>query len=303
MLISTSNHHLNIVEIEKMEERFLKIKILCDSLCDIPQEIAEKDYLEVVPLTIMLGGVEYKEGVDIKEEEFYKLLKSNPEIPKTSQATYMEFKSLFDKYLEQGYDIICMTGTAKSSGTYQSAMLAKNDLENGNVHVFDTQNLSLGSGQYVIRACELLEEGKDCTEIINELERIRDSVRLIFMPFTLDYLKMSGRVPIVAAFVGNMIGLKPILYFNDGDSKIVGSIRGTKQIVSKLVDAIIKLTEGKKLEDMVFTVGCGDNLDFVKKLEEELKKKIKCRKLYMTRGGVAICSHTGPDILAISCSY
>ena len=138
----------------------MKIKLICDSLCDIPQEIQNKEYLDVVPLTIMFNDKEYKDGVDISKEQYYEILKDSKEIPKTSQATYIQFNYIFNKYIDEGYKIICINGSSKSSGTYQSAMLAKNDMgEKANdIFMFDTLSLSLGSGQFVIKSCNLIEE-------------------------------------------------------------------------------------------------------------------------------------------------
>ena len=280
----------------------MKIKLVCDSLCDIPDEISEKDYIEIVPLTVIFNDREYIEGVDIKKEEFYKKVKEIKQIPKTSQATYMEFKEVFDKFITEGYHIICMTGAANASGTFQSAMIAKNDVnENEKIHIFDTRNLSLGSGQYVIKACELLEEGLGFEEIIDELENTRSSVRLLFAPYTLDFLKQSGRVPVATALIGNMLNIKPIFFFDNGEAKLVNKVRGIKNIASKLVDIILEMNEGS-LEGKIVTLGCGDNLHDCEILKDEVNKRIKARRVLFTRGGVSICSHTGPDILAISCS-
>ena len=280
----------------------MKIKLVCDSLCDIPDEISEKDYIEIVPLTVIFNDREYIEGVDIKKEEFYKKVKEIKQIPKTSQATYMEFKEGFDKFITEGYHIICMTGAANASGTFQSAMIAKNDVnENEKIHIFDTRNLSLGSGQYVIKACELLEEGLGFEEIIDELENTRSSVRLLFAPYTLDFLKQSGRVPVATALIGNMLNIKPIFFFDNGEAKLVNKVRGIKNIASKLVDIILEMNEGS-LEGKIVTIGCGDNLHDCEILKDEVNKRIKARRVLFTRGGVSICSHTGPDILAISCS-
>ncbi|HBG1773965.1 TPA: DegV family protein [Clostridioides difficile] len=280
----------------------MKIKLVCDSLCDIPDEISEKDYIEIVPLTVIFNDREYIEGVDIKKEEFYKKVKEIKQIPKTSQATYMEFKEVFDKFITEGYHIICMTGAANASGTFQSAMIAKNDVnENEKIHIFDTRNLSLGSGQYVIKACELLEEGLGFEEIIDELENTCSSVRLLFAPYTLDFLKQSGRVPVATALIGNMLNIKPIFFFDNGEAKLVNKVRGIKNIASKLVDIILEMNEGS-LEGKIVTIGCGDNLHDCEILKDEVNKRIKARRVLFTRGGVSICSHTGPDILAISCS-
>ena len=279
----------------------MDIQLLCDSLCDIPDEIAAKPYLEVIPLTVMFDNEEFKEGIDISKEEFYKRVKSTGEIPKTSQATYIEFREAFDKYTSEGKKIICITGSSKSSGTYQSATLAKEDCENAEITVFDTLNLSLGSGQYVIKACELIDEGKSYEEILKELDNIRESVHLLFVPSTLTYLKKSGRVPSATATIGNLLHVQPLFYVENGDIKMLEKIRGAKKVPHTMVDVLIDMNGGK-LEDKIVTIGCGANYDEMKGLEEEVRKRINARKVMFTRGGVCICSHTGPDIIALSSS-
>ena len=279
----------------------MDIQLLCDSLCDIPDEIAAKPYLEVIPLTVMFENEEFREGIDISKEEFYKRVKSTGEIPKTSQATYIEFREAFDKYTSEGKKIICITGSSKSSGTYQSATLAKEDCENAEITVFDTLNLSLGSGQYVIKACELIDEGKSYEEILKELDNIRESVHLLFVPSTLTYLKKSGRVPSATATIGNLLHVQPLFYVENGDIKMLEKIRGAKKVPHAMVDVLIDMNDGK-LEDKIVTIGCGANYDEMKGLEEEVRKRINARKVMFTRGGVCICSHTGPDIIALSSS-
>ena len=191
----------------------MKIKILCDSMCDIPEEISKKEYLEMIPLTINIDGKEYKDGIDFTKVEFYNILETSHTLPKTSQITYMQFKEAFEKYTNEGYDVICLTGSSKTSGTYQSAVVAKNDTK-GNIYIFDTLFLSLGSGQYVIKACELVEDTNlSAKEIVQKLEELRSSTNLFFVPFTLDYLKESGRLPSVVSFVGNMLNIKPCLLY------------------------------------------------------------------------------------------
>lgn len=279
----------------------MKIKILCDSMCDIPEEIRKKDFLEMIPLTININGKEYKDGIDFNKIEFYHVLENSTTLPKTSQVTYIQFKEAFEKYVNEGYDVVCLTGSSKTSGTYQSAVMAKNDVD-GNIYVFDTLFLSLGSGQYIIKACELVEQGNlSAVEIVDKLEGIRDSVNLFFVPFTLDYLKESGRLPSIVSFVGNMLNIKPICTMEDGKNKIVTKVRGTKQIASKLVDMILE-ANNYDLESKILTIGYGSNESDFEKFKEEVAKRIKAKKILITRGGSCICSHTGPEILAISSS-
>lgn len=279
----------------------MKIKLLCDSMCDIPDDVRVKDFVEMIPLTINIGEREYKDGIDFTKEEFYDVLVNSETLPKTSQVTYIQFKEAFEKYVNEGYDVICITGSSKASGTYQSATIAKNDVK-GNIYLFDSLFLSLGSGQYVIKACELIEETDlSAGEIVNELEGLRESVNLFFVPFTLDYLKESGRLPSVVSFVGNMLNIKPICTMENGKNKIVTKVRGTKHIASKLVDMILE-ANNNDLESKTITIGYGSNKEDFEKLKEEIAKRVKAKKIFITRGGSCICSHTGPEILAISSS-
>ena len=279
----------------------MKIKLICDSLCDVPKELIEKYEIDVVPLNIILGDKEYKEGIDISNDEFYKRMKEKTEVPKTSQATYIQFKEVFDKYKDD-YSIVCINGSSKSSGTYQSAVMAKNDTE-GDIHIFDTLTLSLGSAQFVVKACELIENNKDikAEELIKALEDLRESVSLFFVPDTLEYLQRSGRASLATATIGNLLKIKPIFTVENANIFILSKVRGKKHAIHELVNLVINKYD--TLEDKNIIIGCGDNVDDFEKLKEEVNSKIKCKKLYFTRGGACICSHTGPDIFAISCSY
>lgn len=281
----------------------MSIKLICDSLCDIPDEIQKKEYLEVVPLTLIMNGKEYKDGVDITKEEFYELAMKSDEVPKTSQATYMQFKEVFDKAVAEGHDIICMTGSSTSTGTFQSALLAKNDMEEGTIHLFDTENLSLGAGQFVIRACDMIEEGLDAETIANNLEELKNSVTILFAPASFDFLKKSGRVPLTTAIIGNMLNIKPIFKMERGEVSLVAKVRGIKKLAAKLVELALENNK-EYLSDVTITLGHGCNLDDFNKFKEEADKKLKdkVKRIMITKGGVCICSHTGPDIIAVSYS-
>ena len=258
----------------------MKIKLICDSLCDAPKELIEQYDIDVVPLNIILGDKEYKEGIDISNDEFYKRMKEKTEVPKTSQATYIQFKEVFDKYKDD-YSIVCINGSSKSSGTYQSAVMAKNDTE-GDIHIFDTLTLSLGSAQFVVKACELIENNKDikAEELIKHLEELRESVSLFFVPDTLEYLQRSGRATLTTATIGNLLKIKPIFTVEDANIFILNKVRGKKHAIHELVNLVVNKYD--TLEDKNIIIGCGDNVDDFEKLKEEVNSKIKCKKLYFT---------------------
>lgn len=275
----------------------MKIKLICDSLCDVPEDVIKNNDIDVIPLTIIVDDKEYKDSVDMTNKEFYKMMKENKTMPKTSQATYMQFKEVFDKYKGE-YEIVCITGSSASSGTYQSAVMAKSDTE-GEIHVFDTLNLSLGSGQYVIKAAQSKEKGLNAKEIIKVLEDLRESVTLLFVPDSLEYLKRSGRVSVTSAAIGNMLNLKPLFSVKDGNISLVSKVRGKKHVINEMIE-ILK-SKYDTLEDKNITIGCGDNEKDLLMLKKEIEN-IKAKNIFIAQGGACICSHTGPGILAISCS-
>lgn len=280
----------------------MDIKLICDSLCDIPDDLYNKEYLEIIPLTLILDGKEYRDNIDLTKEEFYERALKSSQVPKTSQATYMQFKEVFDKAMEEGKKVICITGSSTKSGTYQSALLAKNDTD-GPIHVFDTEQLSLGAGQYVVRACDMIDEGLSYDEVLSGLEKVRDTVSILFAPSSFDFLKKSGRVNLSTAILGNMLNIKPIFIMEKGEIALVSKVRGVKKLVGKLIDMVLEKNE-KYLGEITVIVGYGSNLESFAKLKEEVEKRLedKVKKIVYAKGGACICSHTGPDIIAISYS-
>lgn len=276
----------------------MKVKLVCDSLCDVPKELIQKYNIDVVPLNIIIENNEYKDGIDLSNDEFYKIMKESKQVPKTSQATYMQFKEVFDKYADK-YEIVCITGSSTTSGTYQSAVMAKNDTE-GEIHIFDTLNLSLGSAQYVVKACELVDKSMNSIQIIEELENLRESVSLFFVVNTLEYLKRSGRVSLTTATIGNILQLKPVFDVKEGKISLINKIRGKKHVANTMVNLIKEKYD--TLEDKNIIIGYGSNEEDFSSLKKEVEEKINAKSVYITRGGACICSHTGPEILAISCS-
>ncbi len=273
------------------------IKIICDSMSDIPNEIIEKYDIEVVPLTVIFNHVEYIDGIDIDNKEFYKMLRESESMPKTSQATYSQFRDIFEKYKDE--EVLYIGGSSSASGTYQSAVLAKNDgFEN--VHVFDTQNLSIGSALFVIKACEMREKGYSIEEIMNNLDLLKGTEQLFGSVDTLEYLKRGGRISSTTAMLGNLLSIKPILFVENGLVSQKSQVRGKKHVYSALVNSIAD-AYNNDLENRTIIVACGDNEKDLDALKNHLIEQYKIKDLYCANMGAAICSHTGPGVIAISC--
>lgn len=273
------------------------IKIICDSISDLPIEIIEKHDIEIIPLTVLFNGKEYLDGENLSNKEFYKMLRESDSMPKTSQATYAQFKSVFEKYNDK--DILYIAGSSSASGTYQSSIIAKND-GHDNVTVFDTQNLSIGSALFVIKACEMVEKGYSIKEIVSKLEELKNSEEVIFSVDNLEYLKMGGRISSTKAILGNLLSIKPILEVKDGLVAQKSQVRGKKQIYSTLVNSLVN-KYGNDLSNRTIIIGTGDNEDDFNILKEALLKEATVKELYFVNIGCVICSHSGPGVVGISC--
>ena len=273
------------------------IKIICDSMSDIPQEIIEKYDIEIVPLKVMFNGVEYIDGIDIRHKEFYKMLRDSNFMPKTSQVTYASFKEVFEKYKDQ--EVLYIGGSSNASGTYQSAVMAKNDGYD-NVHVFDTQNLSLGCALFVISACEMREKGYSIEEIMDNLNKLKGTAEVLVSVDTLEYLKKGGRISSTKSMLGNLLNVKPILCVENGLVAQKSQVRGKKQIYSTLIKGIAE-KYNNDLENRTVILGYGDNDEDLEILKKRFIEEYKVKELYCVNIGCAICSHIGPGVLAISC--
>lgn len=273
------------------------LKIICDSLADVPENLVKLYDIEVIPLTIIINDIEYKDGQNLTNEEFYKLIKEYDEIPKTSQATYIQFKEIFKKYLDQGKKILYISGSSKVTGTYQSAMITKNDLQ-GEIHIFDSLNLSYGCGAQVVTACEMNEQGKSIEDIVKKLEEIRDNILVLFAVDNLDYLKKGGRLSASKAAIGSMLSIKPILQMQDGLIVNIDQARGHKKVISKLI-SITKEHFKNNIEDKRIGIAHGDNEVEFEKLKEAINSELKFTKMTETKIGPSIGSHTGAGTIGL----
>ena len=273
------------------------LKIVCDSLADVPENLIKRYDIEVIPLTIRINDVEYKDGENLSNEEFYKLIKEYKEIPKTSQATYIQFKEIFEKYINQGKKILYISGSSKVTGTYQSAMVTKNDLE-GEIHIFDSLNLSYGCGAQVVTACEMNEEGKSIDDIIKKLEEIRNNILVLFAVDNLDYLKKGGRLSASKAVIGSMLSIKPILQMQDGFIVHIDQARGHKKVISKMIDMAKEFVK-EDVENKRIGIAHGDNEIEFGKLKEAIKNELDFSKIAEAKIGPSIGSHTGAGTIGL----
>ena len=215
----------------------MSVKIIVDSTADLLPQAAAR--VKIIPLTIRFGDREFIDGVTIDSKKFYEVLVESDELPTTSQANPAVFEEAFTEAVEQGHEVVCITCSSKLSGTYQSAVIAAEEFP-GKVFVVDSKTIALGSAILTQYALELLDKGFSAEEIAWKLMHKRDKVRLIAMLDTLEYLKKGGRISKTVAFAGGLLNIKPVICIEDGEIKMLGKARGSKQGNNLLVQEIRK---------------------------------------------------------------
>lgn len=274
------------------------LKIICDSLSDIPKNIRDEYEIEMVSLTVRFGEHEYRDGIDLSSKEFYDKLR-NGETPQTSQATYAQFKEVFDKFIAEGKEILYISGSSRATGTYQSAVMAKNDTE-GQIYTFDSENFSYGCGMQVVKAAQMAKEGVSIDEIIKELENMRDNMYVAFSVDELKYLQRGGRLSSSKAVIGNMLKIKPILEVKDGLVTSVAQVRGKKNVFSKIVE-LVKENCGEDLSDRSIAIGHGDSEEDMNKLRDLANEVLNPKNILITDVGSSVGAHAGPGIMGMFC--
>lgn len=214
----------------------MQTRIIVDSTVDLIPQL--KASTTVVPLTVSFGEEEYIDGVTITHQQFYEKLVETDVLPRTSQASPAAFAQAYKAARAAGQQAVVLTVSEKLSGTYQSAMIAAQEYED--IIVVDTGSVAIGGGILAEYALQLAEQGLDARTIALRLEEAKGRIRIVAMLDTLEYLKKGGRISSAAAFAGGLLNLKPVLAVEQGEIKVLGKARGSKQGNNLLVSEIDK---------------------------------------------------------------
>ena len=215
----------------------MNVKIIVDSTADMIPQVESR--VTVIPLTIRFGEQEYIDGVTIDSKQFYEMLVESDSLPTTSQATPFDFSQAYEKALEEADQLVVITVSAKLSGTNQSAVIAAEEYP-GKVFVVDSQSVAIGSGILAQYALQLVDQGLDGETIAWKLMQKREDIRLIAMLDTLEFLKKGDRISKTVALAGGLLNIKPVICIENGEIKMLGKARGSKQANNLLVQEIGK---------------------------------------------------------------
>ena len=259
------------------------VKIISDSTCDLSQELLRKYDIDILPLHILLGDSEYKDGKDITPDQIFTWSDANKTTPKTSAPALADAMELFRPYAEAGREIVCFSISAGMSTSGNVMRLAAEELgASDRIKVIDSANLSTGIGLLVVEAAIMAKNNRTASQIVSEIERLKPNVRASFVVDTLTYLYRGGRCNAVAAMAGGILKLHPRIVVENGAMNASKKYRG-------------------KINSVI--------MDYVKDMEKDLKNVEKVRayleelgvfdEILETRAGGVISSHCGPGTLGV----
>lgn len=275
-----------------------QLKIISDSTCDLSKDLIEKYEIGIVPLFVTIGENTYFDGVDLDTIKMYEEVEKKNILPKTAAASPGSFIEIFQKYLNQGYQILYVGIGSKFSATFQSATLAKQDLDSNDIFLVDSHNLSSGSGLLVLKACSLRDKGMSALKIQQKLIELVPKVRSQFVIDTLEYLYKGGRLNALSNFMGTMLKIKPIIKVVDGAMAVGKKARGH---VRHGIDLMVMDLE--HLKDQVDSEFCMITHSFADEVVDYTIDKISSvlsfQHLIETHAGCVISSHCGKGTIGI----
>ncbi|KUK83693.1 MAG: DegV family protein [Pelotomaculum thermopropionicum] len=273
-----------------------RIRIVTDSTADLPKEFITKYKITVIPLKIIFGEKEiFRDGIDITTEQLYKQMEKN-KIPGTSQPAPTEFVSAYQELAKDGSSIISIHISSAMSGTYQSAILAKEMVPDLDIEVIDSRQVSMALGLIVLKAAKAVSEGKTKPEILKIINHIIPEIQVYFIVDTLKYLKHGGRIGRAEAFLGTILNVKPILHIKDGLVQPYEKVRSKIRAIERLVQIYSDYTGSKKTAcSMVHGMNPAAFNELVKKITPVLN----CDEPIFSTLGSVVGTHVGPGIIGI----
>jgi len=274
-----------------------KVVIISDSTCDLSKKLIEENNIKILPLYVSFDSEIYRDGEEITSEKLYEIVKEKRKLPKTSACSVGDFMNMFQKCLDEGYEVFYTGIGSKLSSTYANAMLAKEEMNTDKVQISDSGNLSTGIGLLVLKAAKFAKEGKNAQEIKKEIDELVPKVRSKFVVESLEYLHKGGRCSGVARFFGTMARLKPVIIVEDGKLDVLAKPIGKKKGLNIMLEDIINNKDNIHNDCVMVTHTYAD--EDAAYLKEMLGKEVPDASVEETTAGCVISSHCGKGTIGI----
>ena len=275
------------------------IRIATDSTCDLPPGYFQDYDITVVPINIQFGTETYEDGITIDRETFIRKIDEMGILPTTSQPSAGQFRQYYETLAEEGAtDIISLHVTSKLSGTYHSAVLARELMEGrARVHPFDSESGSVAMGFMCMEASRMARAGKSVAEILERMEEIRAQGCLILTLKDLRYAQMSGRTGRLQSSLAALLSIKPIVLLEDGLLDVVEQVRTQGKAIDRLIDILaerVGRSEPVNLAAVHAMAPVGGQA-----LLEKAKGLFNCQETFIADLTSSLVVHFGPGTLGL----
>jgi DegV family protein with EDD domain len=271
------------------------VRVVTDSACDLPDDLIERDGIEVVPLTIRFGKEELVDRKELSTDEFWRRLAESDVLPETSAPSAGAFEAAFRRLIGDGATgIICINLSSKLSATMQSAQVAAQAVQaDCPVVVVDSLMVSMGLGSLCLTAARRAADGDSLESIVANVTDRRNRSKLYGALDTLEFLRKGGRVGNARALLGSMLAIKPVLEVRDGEVEEAGKVRTRSKALRLLAD---RVKEGP-FENLAVLHGNAPDLDELLDLLEPLAPR---DEIVIGQIGPVIGTHAGPRVIGVT---
>ena len=272
------------------------VKVVTDSTSDLSPQIVNELGISVVPLNVHFGEVTYRDGIDLSAEEFFQKLVSSPILPTTTQPSVGAFLEIYNALAEETNEIVSIHISAKLSGTYNSALVAKNSLEKDcRIEVMDSLQATMATGLIVIAAARAAKAGANLDEVLAVARKAISQMRIRALLDTLEYLQKGGRIGKAQAFLGTILNVKPLIKLEDGEVHPVERVRSRARAIQHLCDFVQSFPH---ISDMAIMHSATP--EEAEALADRLDPVFPKNRVHIASFGPVMGTYTGPGALGIA---
>ena len=274
----------------------MTVKIVTDSVADLPSQVVNELGITVVPLNVRFGTEVYRDGIDLTAEQFYDRLVHSQTLPVTSVPSPGIFAETYDKLAEETDEILAIILSSKLSGTYEVALQSIGLMKRKcRVEVIDSQWAVMAEGFIVMKAAEAAKTGASFDEVMDVTQKTIPRVDMRAAFDTLEYLKRGGRIGKASAFLGSMLKFNPIIGMKDGEVTGFSRPRSRAKAIDHLYNFAMSYSHVEEVAIEYATA-----LDEAEMLAERLGSKFPKERIYYSRSSPVIGTHTGPSLLVVT---
>lgn len=275
----------------------MKIKVLSDSTCDLPQELVSKYDITIVPLTIVKNGEQFSDGVTITPAEIFAHVAAGGSLCSTAALNCDEYTQYFARYASDYDGVIHINISSEFSCSYQNACIAAEDFPN--VRVIDSRNLSTGQGLVVLQACRLADQCESIDELADKLNEFTGKVEASFLLDRLEYMVKGGRCSSAAALGANLLNLKPCIEVKNGKMAVVKKYRGN---YSKCLAAYVKdrlANRDDLTKETLFVTRTPVSDECLQAVADAVSQYNDFNETFWNEAGCTVSCHCGPGTLGV----